>query len=270
LKEEKVWKNGEIVVNRPNDEDEADELLKTQTRLEQIHANKDFREIAEFFSSIKYLHLVPQLVREPDRSVGRTQDPYGGDFLEQIARIPKKTRDSRLNKIQHALEVVVPQLCELRFELDPRTGTPHLKGGYSHWRNKAAWQTEDQFSDGTLRLIGLLWSMQEKSGPLLLEEPELSLHHEVVRRLPQVMAQIMRKSERQLFVSTHSYEIIEDGVSPDEILMLEPSSEGTKVKSGKDDPTMVAISKTGETIADIALARTNPIKSNQIDLFELL
>lgn len=36
-------------------------------------------------ASVRYLHIVPQLIREPDRSVGRVNDPYGGDFLEQIA-----------------------------------------------------------------------------------------------------------------------------------------------------------------------------------------
>ena len=39
-----------------------------------------------------------------------------------------------------------------------------------HWRPDAGWQTETQFSDGTLRLLGLLWSVLDGTGPLLLEE----------------------------------------------------------------------------------------------------
>ena len=35
------------------------------------------------------------------------------------------------------------------------------------------------FSDGTLRLIGLLWALLDGTGPLLLEKPELSLHQEI-------------------------------------------------------------------------------------------
>jgi len=58
----------------------------TQTYLEQINANREFRDIAEFFASVRYLHLVPQLVRDPDRSLGRRNDPYGGDFLETVAQ----------------------------------------------------------------------------------------------------------------------------------------------------------------------------------------
>ena len=78
----------------------------------------------------------------------------------------------------------MPQFTDLQATMDD-SGTPHLIGSYTHWRPHAAKQNESQFSDGTLRLLGLLWTVFEGSGPLLLEEPELSLHPEVVRRLPQ-------------------------------------------------------------------------------------
>jgi|HigsolmetaGSP11D_1036233.scaffolds.fasta_scaffold11515_2 predicted ATPase len=271
LLEEKIWRNGEMILDRPSEEDRNDPFRMTQTALEQINANKDFREIADYFSTIRYMHVVPQLIREPDRSVGRTNDPYGGDFLDQLARTPVKTRDSRLQRIQEALKIIVPQLTELKFEMDARTGVPHLKGRYEHWRPKAGWQSEEQFSDGTLRLIGLLWSLQDGRGPLLLEEPELSLHSEVVRYLPQVMLKVMRKSQRQIIVSTHSRELFDEGIVPEEMLVLEPSSEGTQILEGDREPAMVAIAEAGGSAADIAFAKTNPLKSNkQMDLLELL
>lgn len=37
---------------------------------------------------------------------------------------------------------------------------------------------------------------------MLLEEPELSLHPEIVRVLPQMLARVQRRSGRQVFVST--------------------------------------------------------------------
>jgi hypothetical protein len=60
--------------------------LLTQTHLEQVNVNRQFRDLGALFASIRYLHVVPQLVREPDRSVGRANDPFGGDFLEQVAK----------------------------------------------------------------------------------------------------------------------------------------------------------------------------------------
>ncbi len=87
------------------------------------------REIAEFFNTIRYYHIVPQLIRDPERSVGRKFDPFGGDFLEQIASSPKKTQESRLRRIQNALRVAVPQLEELTQYKDDR-GVPHLRAKY--------------------------------------------------------------------------------------------------------------------------------------------
>ena len=140
----------------------------TQTLLQQVAANKPFRPVAEALSQIRYLHLVPQLVREPDRSVGRVHDPFGGDFIEQMARTPKKTLDARLRRIKDALRVAVPQLEALEWSRDEATRVAHLRGLYKHWRPDAGWQTEGQFSDGTLRLLGLLWILLDGTGPLLL------------------------------------------------------------------------------------------------------
>jgi hypothetical protein len=74
-------RNGVEILNRPNADDEADPERRTQTYLEQVNVNREFRDIAEFFGSIHYLHIVPQLIRE--RSVAKHNDPYGGDFLSR-------------------------------------------------------------------------------------------------------------------------------------------------------------------------------------------
>ncbi|MBN1564043.1 MAG: AAA family ATPase, partial [Anaerolineae bacterium] len=132
LKEEKVWRNGDLILDRPDPEDNADPARLTQTYLEQTFANREFREIADFFGSIQYFHLVPQLVREPERALGPQNDPYGSDFLEQVAKTTPKTRDARFRRILDALKVAVPQLNKLELDIDDR-GTPHLRGNYTHW-----------------------------------------------------------------------------------------------------------------------------------------
>ena len=96
IRTERVRRGGETLVDRPGSEDDADPERLTQTHLEQVNVNQPFRDLAAFFGSIRYLHLVPQLVREPDRSAGLTNDPFGGDFLEQIAKTPERTRTARL------------------------------------------------------------------------------------------------------------------------------------------------------------------------------
>jgi predicted ATPase len=267
IKREWVAKNGSCILERPDDKDENDPKRLTQTYIEQVYANQPFREVADFFSSVRYLHIVPQLVRDPDRSIGRQEDPFGGNFLEQIAGTPDKTRNSRLKRIVNALKVAVPQLEEFELWRDNR-GTPHLRGKYVHWRPQGAWQTEDQFSDGTLRLLGLLWATLDGSGPLLLEEPELSLHPEVIRFIPQLFARIKRRSGRQVLISTHSSDLLRDeGIGLDEALVLLPRAEGTSVSTAGSFRQIKDLLDGGMNLADVVIPRTRPENVEQLTLF---
>ncbi|HDN68812.1 MAG TPA: chromosome segregation protein SMC, partial [Methanomicrobia archaeon] len=112
---EKVWKGNQQVLTRPDSNDVQDKLRLTQTHLEQISLNQEFREISKFFDSVQYLHLIPQLVRYPSAFPGPTipGDPYGRNFLERVARTTEKKRERLLKKIEEALRVAVPQLKNL-------------------------------------------------------------------------------------------------------------------------------------------------------------
>ncbi len=270
LKEEKIWQGNALILNRPDDEDLNDKERLRQTYLEQTIANREFRDIAVFFASIRYYHIVPQLVRYPERSIERQFDPYGGDFLEQIARTDKRTREARLRRILAALKVAVPQLNELKLDKD-ESGIPHLYGNYEHWRAKGAWQTEADFSDGTLRLMGLLWALQDGTGALLLEEPELSLHPEIVRYIPQMMIHVQRRRRstiRQVFLSTHSIALLDDeGIAADEVLMVIPSEKGSNVQRGADNNEIKQLLEAGLTPAEVVIPHTRPDNAVQLSLF---
>jgi len=266
IRRELVTKRGRVVIDRPDQDDRSDPERLSQTYLEQVNVNKEFREIADFLRTLRYLHIVPQLVRDPERSVGVFEDPFGGDFLEQIARTPLTTQRARLKRITAALKVAVPQLLEL--ELSRDEGTAHLRGRYEHWRPQGAWQSENQFSDGTLRLIGLLWSVLDGSGPLLLEEPELSLHPEVVRFLPQLFARVQQRSQRQMIISTHSPELLADeGIGLDELLLLNPDAEGTEVQLAGSRHDIRGLMDSGIPLPQILVARTRPRDVEQMALF---
>jgi predicted ATPase len=267
IKKERVAKNGVELLQRPLDEDKRDPERLTQTYLEQVNVNQAFREVADFFAAVRYLHIVPQLVREPDRSVGKRNDPFGGDFLEQLASTPEKTRSAWLRRIRDALRVAVPQLAELELWRDVR-GTPHLRGKYEHWRPQGAWQTEERFSDGTLRLMGLLWATLAGSGPLLLEEPELSLHPDVVRFIPQMFARTQRRTGRQILISTHSMDLLRDeGIGLDEVLLLEPGTEGTSVSPAGSIKEIRDLLQGGLNLAELVIPRTRPARAQQLTLF---
>lgn len=268
IKEEKVWRSGQLILERPDADDCSDPARMSQSYLEQTFANRQFREVADFFASVCYYHIVPQLVRDPNRSLGYRADPYGGDFLDQIARTQERTRGARLRRILAALQIAIPQLRDLELYKDER-GVPHLRGKYEHWRHRGAWLTETDFSDGTLRLMALLWSLLEGDGPLLLEEPELSLHPEIVRYIPQMMLRARPKREpRQVLLSTHSRDLLEDeGIAPDEVLLLTPSDEGSTVQTAANDAEVRCQLEAGLSIAEAVVSRTSVRNPEQLALW---
>lgn len=266
VREERVTQNGKAILSRPDKQDRADENRLTQTYLEQVTANRDFRPIADALSEVRYLHVIPQLVRQPQHgTAGR--DPFGSDFLEQLAKTPRRTLEARLRKINQALRIAVPQMKELKLERD-ELGVPHLKGLYEHWRPNAGWQSEEHFSDGTLRLLGLLWAFLDGDAPLLLEEPELSLHAAIVRYIPSMMARAAGKRTRQVLISTHSSELLTDpGIAPEELVLLIPTPEGTEVKLAAADAEIVTLLQAGESPGSVAISQTSPADAAQLVMF---
>ena len=267
---EVVKNEGRVVIARPDKDDDADSLRLTQTAIEQINANSGFRAIAEFFRETTYLHLVPQLLKHTEIGARVVEgDPFGQGLLQRIAKTPQKTRDARLRRIQQSLEKAVPQFSQLRFEQDKITGLPHLMASYQHWRTHGAWQREDQFSDGTLRLLGLLWMLQESNSLLLLEEPELSLNDAIVTHIPLMIDRVLRKQKafgRQVIITTHSEALLRNPIDGRAIVLLQPASDGTQARLA-DDKELQLMSH-GLSPADVLLPKTRPQGIDQLGLFE--
>ena len=266
---ERVWKTGRQILDRPHAEEEKDPDRLTQTFLEQINVNGDFREVVRFFQAVTYLHVVPQLVRFADSIQGHLleDDPFGQGLLDRLAKTNERTRRSRLSKIEKALKVAVPQLEQLQFVRDPVTGRPHLQALYSHWRPQAGLQREDQFSDGTIRLIGFLWSLVESDSLLLLEEPELSLNAAIVSQLAPLVFQAQRNRRRQVLISTHSEALLtEQGIDGHEVLLLTAAKEGTDVRVAADIDEVRVLLESGLTVGEVVLPRTKPAGVEQLSL----
>lgn len=268
---EQVWRKGESLLDRPDQADKDDPIRLTQTAIEQIQANAQFRDVADFFGGIAYLHLVPQLLKYGDQIGGKylEDDPFGQGLLERISKTPKKTRDSRLKRIEKALALAVPQFKELRFTQDRVTGRPHLEAMYSHYRPNAGWQSEEQFSDGTLRLLGLLWALIDGDSLLLLEEPELSLNDAIVKEIPGLLDRVQREAKRryrQVLISTHSEALLSNpGIDGRGVLLLEPNAEGTKVRAINADETVAL--RSGLSIAEVVLPKARPKGIEQLSLW---
>ena len=224
-----VTRNGRELLSRPDANDDRDPDQLTQTHLEQISANQEFRPIAEYFAKVNYFHLVPQMIRYPQAG-GASPRAFGSSMIADMNATPVRTRQAWFRRIERALQSAVPGFETLRLEVD-KAGQPHLIAGYRNWRKNPSEQNETDFSDGTLRLIGLLWtiiSSPANGGVLLLEEPELSLNAAVVQKLASLLAMAQRGTSMQVILSTHSPELLDDeGIRPGEVLVLQVTSDAT-------------------------------------------
>jgi len=224
-----VTRNGSELLSRPDANDDRDPDQLTQTHLEQISANREFRPIAEYFAKVNYFHLVPQMIRYPQAG-GASPRVFGSSMIADMNATPVRTRQAWFRRIERALQSAVPGFETLRLEGD-KAGQPHLIAGYRNWRRNPSEQNETDFSDGTLRLIGLLWtiiSSPANGGVLLLEEPELSLNAAVVQKLASLLAMAQRGTSMQVILSTHSPELLDDeGIRPGEVLVLQVTSDAT-------------------------------------------
>ena len=244
-------------------EGEDEETLK-YTHLEQATANRNFRELQTFFQNIEYLNVIPQMIRESSLIVSSftKEDCYGRNFLERLAKMNEKTRNSHFRKINEFLKIAVPQLEELQFVKD-KMGTPHLEARYVHWRTKGGRQQEEQFSDGTLRLIGFLFALLDNKGVILLEEPEINLHSGIISQIPEFISKIQwskkLKSDSQILITTHSYDILSNsGISSDEVLLLQNTQKGTTIQKVSDIAEIKPILDQGLSIADAVIPYTKP------------
>ncbi len=272
VSKEVVERDGKVLAERPELADQSDPERLTQTHLEQISSNAKFRDLAEFFGGATYLHLVPQLLKHGDEIGARIpeSDPFGQGLMQRIAKTPKKTRDARLKRIQQALSKAVPLFSELRFEQDVITGLWHLEANFVHWRVNGAWQREDQFSDGTLRLIGLLWALQEGEGMLLLEEPELSLNDGIVSHIPLLIDRVLRdlkrrRSSRQVLISTHSETLLDQVSGDSQLLLIEPGVNGSTIRPPSEEENIQT--QHGLTPAEVLLPKTRPFDVAQVGLW---
>ncbi len=81
---------------------------------------------------------------------------------------------------------------------------------------------------------------------------------------------MQRSRRRQVLISTHSADLLSDpGIGGEEVLLLFPSAEGTKVQLASSNLEIRALLERGMTVADAVLPKTAPTDINQLALFDL-
>lgn len=255
---ERVMHRGQVMLDRPDEDDRRDPQRLTQTALEQVHANSEFRPLADFLASIDYCDPSPHVFRmasfaSPGESPARS-------LAEIILATPPEVRDQRLQWVVKSLRTVVPRFDDLQIGIDEPIGTPYLQARFDHWQDSEAWQSDSDLSDGTLRLIALLWATQaDHAGPLLIEEPETSLHDGAVRVLAGVFAGVAMKRRRQVFVTTQAPTLLsDDAISLREIALLQYTDDGTSVSFASDEEQLCALVGAGHPRGEAVIPWVGP------------
>lgn len=233
----------------------SDELL--QTHLEQAAANRGFRNLGRYLAGIKYFHLVPQLLKFNGQigGIALEDDPFGQDFINRISLEDHRVVSDRLGRVERLLKLAIPYLDQLRLVKDEHTGKPHLEFRFLQQKPHGAAHWEDQLSDGTLRLIAILWSCYEASGhPILIEDPELSLNDGIMRGLHSFFKKSLGESKKggQFFISTHNGALLSNpGISARAFAIIMASGEGSAArKANKEELDLI---QSGFSAADAIL-----------------
>jgi predicted ATPase len=252
VRREAVWRlDGPAavpVLDRPGPAEagDADSLLRTH--LEQPGANRSFRALAEGLRSVR----------------GMPGTAGDGDLIGEIAATPPAERTIRLNRMQTVLQLAMPQLEALDFEAGD--GQPHLRVRATGWP-PGCWQREGHLSEGTLRLMALVWALLIPGGPLLVEEPERSLHPAVAAQLAPMIWRATRRSGRQSLIATHSEAVLSDeGIGLDEVVVLVPGPAGTAAHCPADDPAIRAMRAEGLPLAEAVLPLGQPREAGRLPL----
>ncbi len=94
------------------------------------------------------------------------------------------------------------------------------------------------------------------------------MHTAIVALLPRLIFRVQRRGNRQVFMSTHSADLLSDkGIGGEEVLILTPNSEGTAVQVASSVKEVRTLLEAGASVADAALPRTRPMALDQLSLF---
>ena len=225
----------------------GEKLLIDGEEVPVIRDAKQVRLGASYFrkmlAGIRYIHPNPKKMLE---RADRYDPDHGTGFFQHAGRFSDQQLNAVVDRIRPIMAAVVPEIPNLSYqrmglgtELVFYSDTPvrGASGVYSH----------EQFSEGTLRLLGLLFdlaTLPRDTSVVLIEEPETFLQASVVRSLPSLLAEVAMNRDVQMVISTHSPELIDSElVLPSQVLMLRSENDATtgELLSQSNDPRINAV-----------------------------
>ena len=194
-----------------------------------VSATEEFRPVYDFLSGMRFYSLAPNKIRglqEPDP--GEVMKPDGSN----AAAVLRVIHDEKLEDYK--------QLCRLLAKVVPGTSSAEYSSVGSKETIRFKQEVEgDTFpwafdsvsiSDGTLRVLGILLAVYQKSPPTLIaiEEPESNIHPAAL----DVVVDILKSgaNRTQTLITTHNPDILDNrSIKDSEILVVESSKGKTTI-----------------------------------------
>lgn len=172
-----------------------------------VSAKPGFRPLYDFLTAMRFYNLVPELMRKP-------QDPDPGAVLYRdganAAAVIRELRgaNGELREVWEFLRQVVPGITEVEHHQSGTQETLLFKQDVGDSKQQLTF-LPGNVSDGTLRVLGVLLSVYQRSRPSILgiEEPESTVHPAAAQVLFDAIRHGTRSS--QVLITTHSPELVE-------------------------------------------------------------
>ena len=203
--------------------------------------------VRQTLAGIRYIHPNPKKMLE--RS-DRYDPDHGTGFFQHAGRFSDQQLDAVVDRIRPIMAAVVPEIPNLSYQR-MGLGTEVVFYSDTPVRGASGVYSHEQFSEGTLRLLGMLFdlaTLPRDTSVVLIEEPETFLQASVVRSLPSLLAEVAMNRDVQMIISTHSPELIDSElVLPSQVLMLRSENGETtgELLSQSNDPRIKAVVSAG-------------------------
>ena len=203
--------------------------------------------IRNILSGIRYIHPNPKKMLE---RADRYDPDNGTGFFQHAGRFSDRKLDFVVKRIRPIMAAAVPEVPNLSYQR-MGLGTEVVFYSDTPVRGASGVYSHEQFSEGTLRLLGMLFDLATLPGAtsiVLIEEPETFLQASVVRSLPSLLAEVAMNRNVQMVISTHSQELIDSElVLPSQVLMLHSENGETtgQLLSESNDPRIKAVVSAG-------------------------
>ena len=203
--------------------------------------------VRQTLAGIRYIHPNPKKMLE--RSDHYDPD-HGTGFFQHAGRFSDQQLDAVVDRIRPIMASVVPEIPNLSYQR-MGLGTEVVFYSDTPVRGASGVYSHEQFSEGTLRLLGMLFNLAtlpRDTSVVLIEEPETFLQASVVRSLPSLLAEVAMNRDVQMVISTHSPELIDSElVLPSQVLMLRSENGETtgELLSESNDPRIKAVVSAG-------------------------